>query len=143
MLVIFVESSFPHEFYPEIDIWNAAKILHILIYGCLAMVCYISITHQGKILTFQNHPLIWTLIICCFYGATDEYHQTYTPRRTGLVTDVLIDTFGALIMVLIIKYFLSKKLTLFKTQKAQKAGSVTFFVLLTLSLSKGQIIGLF
>ena len=79
------------------------------------MVCYISITHQAKILTFRNSPLIWTIILCCFYGATDEYHQTYTPGRTGLVTDVLIDTFGALIMILIIKYFLSKKLRLFKS----------------------------
>ena len=120
MLVIFTESSFPREFYPEIDIWNAAKILHVLIYGFLAMVCYISITHQAKILTFRNSPLIWTLILCCFYGATDEYHQTYTPGRTGLVTDVLIDTFGALIMILIIKYFLSKRLKTFKPEYSHK-----------------------
>ena len=102
-------------FYPEIDIWNAAKILHVLIYGFLAMVCYISLIHQAKIKTFSEHPLTWTLIICILYGSSDEFHQTFVPGRSGLVTDVMIDTAGAIIMILIIKYFLSRKMKMFKT----------------------------
>jgi hypothetical protein len=113
MLVIFMESSMSREFYPEIDIWNAPKILHVLIYGFLAMVCYISLIHQSKIKIFRDNPLTWTLVICILYGASDEFHQTFVPGRSGLVTDVMIDTAGALIMILIIKYFLSRKMRLF------------------------------
>ena len=36
------------------------------------------------------------LLLAFLYAASDEFHQTFIPKRTGLVTDVLIDTSGAL-----------------------------------------------
>ena len=38
-----------------------------------------------------------TVVCCCGYACLDEYHQTFVSGRTALVTDVFIDTFGALI----------------------------------------------
>ena len=34
-------------------------------------------------------------LIAVLYAATDELHQSFTPGRTPLVTDVIIDSFGA------------------------------------------------
>ena len=34
-------------------------------------------------------------LIAVLYAATDELHQSFTPGRTPLVTDVMIDSFGA------------------------------------------------
>ena len=34
-------------------------------------------------------------LVCSFYGATDEYHQRYTPRRVPDVYDWVADTLGA------------------------------------------------
>ncbi len=44
----------------------------------------------------------WALqmAICCtaVVASLDELHQTHIPSRTGLATDVLLDTFGALVL---------------------------------------------
>ena len=36
------------------------------------------------------------LFLSFLFAASDEFHQTFIPKRTGLVQDVLIDTLGAL-----------------------------------------------
>ena len=38
-------------------------------------------------------------LIAVVYAATDEYHQSFTPGRAPLVTDVIIDSLGAAIGV--------------------------------------------
>lgn len=37
------------------------------------------------------------LVVCVLYAISDEIHQLYIPGRAGQVTDVLIDSIGALI----------------------------------------------
>lgn len=41
------------------------------------------------------------LIICVFVAATDEFHQTFVASRGALATDVLIDSIGAILGLLI------------------------------------------
>jgi VanZ family protein len=113
MFVIFAESSLPGDFYPSVDIFNADKILHIGIYGLLGLLCYISLIHVNGSNTFSNNPLLWTLVICSFYGASDEFHQLFTPKRSCDFWDWVSDTIGAILAVLVIKYFLSRKMKLF------------------------------
>lgn len=47
------------------------------------------------------------MAICCtaLTAALDELHQSYIPDRTGLVTDVLLDTTGALVLCALIACF--------------------------------------
>ena len=45
---------------------------------------------------------IAALLICLIYGATDEFHQTFVDGRSGEVRDVLVDTLGALIAIVLI-----------------------------------------
>jgi len=40
---------------------------------------------------------IFAMIFCIFYAATDEFHQTFVPGRSGQISDVLIDTAGAIL----------------------------------------------
>lgn len=35
------------------------------------------------------------LFLAFLFAASDEFHQTFIPKRTGLVMDVIIDTSGA------------------------------------------------
>ena len=37
-----------------------------------------------------------TLLIVMLYAATDEFHQSFVPDRTSLVSDVMIDTAGGI-----------------------------------------------
>ena len=50
-----------------------------------------------------------TLIIVALYASTDEIHQLFVPGRAGLFTDVLIDTAGGIIGV-IVTYFVIRGL---------------------------------
>lgn len=41
--------------------------------------------------------IIYILFICLFYAVTDEFHQSFIPGRTSLVSDILVDFMGAMI----------------------------------------------
>ena len=55
----------------------------------------------GSILFIFNKrgadAIIYILFICLLYALTDEFHQSFIPGRTSLVSDVLVDFGGALI----------------------------------------------
>lgn len=60
---------------------------------------------------FINKKLyIMCFIIVVAYACTDEFHQIFIPGRAGRITDVIIDSTGAIIGTLII--YLKNKLTL-------------------------------
>lgn len=42
------------------------------------------------------------LAVVFAYAASDEFHQIFVPTRTPLVTDVLIDSTGGLVMMLLL-----------------------------------------
>jgi len=42
------------------------------------------------------------IILVAIYGVTDEFHQSFTPGRTPMATDVLYDTAGALLGLLLL-----------------------------------------
>jgi VanZ family protein len=115
LLLIFAESSFPAEFYPKVDIINADKIVHLGIYGLLALFCYVSLIHQNKFYLLKKYPVYYAVVITGIYGITDELHQLFVPNRNCDFYDWLADFSGGVIMGLIIKYYLQKKFSLFKT----------------------------
>ena len=116
-MIIFVESSFPATEYPTIEIWGADKIVHIGVYGLLAALCYISLIHSEKFLLLIRNALVITIIFCSLYGVTDEFHQYFIPNRDCEFWDWLADFGGILIMILLIKYYLGKKYSLFKRKE--------------------------
>lgn len=52
----------------------------------------------------------FAFIFTVLYAASDEIHQLFVPGREGKVTDVLIDSAGALFFICITSLILSKKL---------------------------------
>lgn len=70
-------------------------ILNLLYFNTLRM--YIS----------NKKALIYSIILSFLYASTDEFHQIFVEGRAGRVTDVLIDTSGAvtgsIIALIIIK----------------------------------------
>ena len=59
--------------------------------------------------TTKNHCLPpfnfkgqYSLIIGVIYAISDEIHQCFTPGRGPLVTDVIIDTMGVLLGILLV-----------------------------------------
>src|SRR4030095_14444177 len=116
MTVIFIQSSFPAIKLPEIELISADKLIHMGVYGLLAGLCYISLVHISKSNMFSLNPLIWSAIIASVYGASDEIHQYFVPNRSSDFLDWVADATGAIIAIIIIKYFLQSRYLLFKYQ---------------------------
>jgi len=73
------------------------KGAHVVTFGALAIAAYIMVRRIGI-------AFILTVIL----AIADEYHQSLTGGRTPTVHDVMLDSFGAamaLIIVVIVKAF--------------------------------------
>ena len=75
------------------------KCCHLGEYAVLGSLLWRAIRKPDK-----KNPRPWNWIetglalsIVFFYAATDEFHQIFVPTRTPLISDVLIDTAGGAI----------------------------------------------
>ena len=91
MAVIFYLSS-QSDPLPEVTarVWD--KILHAVEYAGLAALLRRALLGEGlgPLTAFAAAALL-----AAAYGATDEYHQLWVPRRTGDLQDWMVDVIGA------------------------------------------------
>ena len=74
------------------------KTGHTVAFGLLAFLFWMAL--RGRRLAFFY---AWGL--ATFYGAIDEWHQSFIPTRDGRVSDVFINSFGALLAVVFLFFF--------------------------------------
>lgn len=89
------------------------KIAHMSEYALLTIFIYIALAVDGV----RASKRWWiALVSAVLFACTDEFHQLFVPGRAGLVIDVLIDSFGCTIGILlcIITAGIKRKLTLDK-----------------------------
>lgn len=87
------------------------KTAHFLIYTGLGLCVFMTLYYSGKV------NKMWILFIislgfCMFYASGDEIHQLFVSERSGEVRDVLIDSAGSLlgiVIAIIIQKIRSKK----------------------------------
>lgn len=85
MAAIFVGSSIPGDQVPVPGIWKVDKLVHAAAFAGLAM------------LAFRALRRFWpAALLASAYGALDEIHQYFTPKRSADVFDWIADTVGAL-----------------------------------------------
>lgn len=80
------------------------KVMHLTEYFILALLLINALNLNN----IKNKYLI-TIIICIIYALTDEYHQTFISGRTGQLTDVIIDTLGAILGITLNKIISKSK----------------------------------
>lgn len=92
----------------------ARKLAHMTEYAILCLLFYSCLQDfsgaesenalkQGQFRILLSLSLLLTAVYAC----TDEWHQSFVPGRSALLSDVLIDSCGALIAALIL--YLRKK----------------------------------
>lgn len=81
------------------------KCMHATVYLILSILILFALSRSNKKI---SHPIKLTIIICFLYAITDEFHQIFIQGRTPQITDVLIDTFGAIIGAKIYQMIYSK-----------------------------------
>jgi len=79
------------------------KTAHMTEYACLAVISSLFFRELLRD-TGVKQPLLFLLPVLWsgLYAATDEWHQTFVPGRSGELRDVCIDTLGALLGVSIL-----------------------------------------
>jgi VanZ family protein len=99
MVLIFVSSSIPEAFFPNVDFWVWGKLVHVIYFGVLALLIQRALTRQTR------HRILWkyvqfvSIFAAVCYGASDEIHQLFTVGRHARIGDVLIDGFGASLFI--------------------------------------------
>ncbi len=105
MVLIFVSSSIPQEAFPDVGFWGWAKLVHLFYYCVLCFLIYRAIRHQNRFPGLSRYAFVIGILLATLYGATDEFHQTFTAGRHGRLTDVLIDGLGACLFFVGVKVF--------------------------------------
>lgn len=74
------------------------KAAHMTEYGILSILFYIWL---GKWQFGVRKRGILAIILSALYACSDEFHQLFVPGRAGMVRDVLIDSAGAILGILV------------------------------------------
>ena len=81
------------------------KYAHMAEYALLAVP---SVLFFRELLMDKRVPIrasFCSLVFCCVYACSDEYHQTFVPGRAGAMIDVAVDlvgvSFGLALVILI------------------------------------------
>ena len=75
------------------------KCAHFLEYLILGISMYVSVHDLSRWKQWKN--AILAFLICAVYAATDELHQMFVQGRSCEARDILIDSLGALLGILI------------------------------------------
>lgn len=75
------------------------KLAHMTEYAILSISIYFTLDAWNV----KKKRLFLLAILCtCFYAMTDEFHQLFIVGRSGEIRDVIIDTCGGTIGILLI-----------------------------------------
>ena len=74
---------------------HADKVVHFVVYGLLMSACL-----YGAGFPEFRQGILWA-ILCCLYGISDEWHQSFVPGRDATVGDVLADACGAICVLIV------------------------------------------
>ncbi len=85
--------------------FTVKKLGHVLLFGFLAILTYRAL--RGEKIP-RKKALAWAIIFSTLYGASDEYHQSFTQGRESRIRDVFIDGVGAAISAFVVYEFLPK-----------------------------------
>lgn len=78
------------------------KLAHIFLYTGLFILTYVNFKTY-----FKNNTIIKSLVFCVLIAFVDETIQHFNPGRNGNILDVVIDSFGiglGLILYLMVQY---------------------------------------
>jgi len=103
LLAQLLSSLHIHLAYRTIDIVHflIRKLAHCTEYAILSLFIYFSLN--------PRHPDSWhirsavgAVVLAGLFSLTDEYHQSFVPGRTASIKDCGLDTFGALVGMLLL-----------------------------------------
>jgi VanZ family protein len=90
------------------------KVGHVVLYAGFGFLLYLTLKNSSNI-TLKNYAFLFAIIIGTVYGASDELHQSFVPRRTASILDLLADCTGVALAQIIV--FVGNRLSTPSTKK--------------------------
>lgn len=81
------------------------KSAHMLFFGILAILIYRGLINSG---VSKKKAILWAILASTLYGATDEYHQSFSQIRESRIRDVGFDGAGSMVSGIIVLYVVPK-----------------------------------
>jgi VanZ family protein len=105
--LIFAFSAQPNlRFAPDAGLdFLVRKAGHMAVFGILALLLWRTVAGT----TVRRRPWAWALALAVLYAITDELHQGFVAGRHLSAVDVGIDAAGALIAVVAVGLFRSRR----------------------------------
>lgn len=106
MGVIFALSHQPTLPYPEnVNSMVISTLGHVGVYAILATLVWwalgiTDVSHRWRI--------VIPVAIAFLYGLTDEWHQSFVPGRTPDVRDIVADTIGAVLAMVVVTWLVRR-----------------------------------
>ena len=98
--LIFVLSSIPGTSLPTVEVPQADKMVHTLIYGVLGALVLRALDGVGApgvgARWVGARGVLLAAALATLYGISDEIHQLWTPHRSADWHDVVADAVGGL-----------------------------------------------
>lgn len=87
-------------------IFPVRKLAHFTLYFILGILIYntINLYHINN-----TKILLISILLCMIYACSDEIHQLFVLGRSGELRDVLIDTLGSSLGILIVSKIINRK----------------------------------
>lgn len=104
LLFVFIPEDI-FEFFSGVDKnheYILRKMAHFTEYLILALIVFKALrVSRVKV----KRSFVFTSVFCLLYAVSDEVHQFFVPGRAFAVTDILIDTSGAVFGLIIAAFF--------------------------------------
>jgi VanZ family protein len=88
-------------------VFEVRKGAHVTEFAILAMLLWRARNRPSRLnfrpWNWSEARFAWLLVV--LYAATDEFHQTFVPNREGMARDVLIDSAGAALGLILLWRF--------------------------------------
>ncbi len=97
LMINIFSNVFPLDVPEELLHFWIRKSAHFTAYLLLGIFVIQALFRQGK----WKKDSIVAIIVCVVYAISDEIHQVFIPGRSGEVRDVLIDSSGAIVGIIL------------------------------------------
>ena len=102
-IIKFIEGLFPNSTFDFSNLnFYIRKSAHFITYLVLGVLTINAFSNLGLL---RYRLFSYSLLFCVLYAASDEFHQSFVPGRSGQGSDVLLDSVGALVGILIYLLF--------------------------------------
>jgi hypothetical protein len=105
LLVWIVEDVLHQSAVPAIGSVLIRKSAHFCVYGCLGASTALLVSECRP----KRFAFLWSWLIPVVYACTDELHQYFVPGRSCEFRDVCIDSAGALLGVVLVRFILQRR----------------------------------